>query len=713
MTIDHLPSLAARFLLLTIGLTVPAFGWPQASGGGQLPVYPVFQSATHPFSRTKAFTATEDGDWLYSAEGGSMAFINMRDSQGMFTDADMHEPNATKKISVGKHGVNASRMILDTLRGGDLLYLAGGRDGLWVMDSDPDPSIPPNRAWRVDDSGNTNPATQGSRRWCSDVQLTTVEGVDYLVAVFGKKTSSVLRIYRLDDVRAIADPSNAELGNEIAPFAQITLKKHPDAPVPGGDVLGRSIALAVDCTVLGNPGDEKLFAYVAMGPHGLARVRFDPGQGSNFTIGVAWGPVFGDSSHYELGNGLIPNVPKETYQSSVYTDDREFYGPAGTVIDRVEAPAFTDVKVYRGELLVEGELKDVYQVYATVDHLNWVMFDLDPGTGAGWSSTMPIAHHEGHPEGFTNTGLFDAGIKRAMLVIKDSHREILGYANTIEFLDRGPDPGTGPYLLVGTSNLPFVKNYLEFKHEPPTFGVDLPQGATWDDHTPVGMSRTTSVFVYEVKESYAPPPASGVPGISPNILTWSWPSGGNLLYAPPIQGMSQKLALFHNFSSGAVTTPLSTVPALDGVCLSLIDISPSSAYAGSDPPVIVPFLRSPEEGHIDGGYIAFHARPTLADPRLILTGTNDDPQRRSSWLRVDPLDTSTGLREIVALPLDEVVTPIVEEDFKIHAGPNSLLVPEDGQWISFSAKRPGDICPRIECCVFGPGTVDAHGPSGS
>ncbi|MEL6904863.1 MAG: hypothetical protein AAFP22_05625, partial [Planctomycetota bacterium] len=47
----------------------------------------------------------------------------------------------------------------------DIIYLACGHLGLWAMEAHPG-AAHTNVAVRLDDSGNRNPATQGSQRFC-------------------------------------------------------------------------------------------------------------------------------------------------------------------------------------------------------------------------------------------------------------------------------------------------------------------------------------------------------------------------------------------------------------------------------------------------------------------------------------------------------------------------------------------------------------------
>lgn len=641
-----------------------------------LPTPPDFQTGSHPFGRAKAFTVTADGQWLYDGNGGSIAFIKMKDSvTGPYIDDYLKLPDGNKRLPVGQQSVVPSRMILDTLHGEDRLYIAAGRDGLWAMDADPLSTS--NRAWRIDDSGNTNPVNQLSKRWCGDVEIETVDGEDYLIAIFGKRASSVLRIYKLDDVRAVASPSNSELGHEIAALVQIPLGTNSEYTPPSNASYGRSTSMAMDCVVEGELGSQKLVAFVAMGHHGLVQVSFDPGPGSTFSTAKAWGPVFGTGSHYADGNGLVPFVDAITYTNSVYTEDRDFFDPLDVPIQREEAPVFTDVKVFRGAL--GGQT--VYQVYAAVDHLFWCMFDLDYATGSGWSQFMPIAHHEGVPVTFTDTGVYAGGTKQAMLAVSDSLGKVMAYGRSLEILHH--ESSGEHYLLVGCPNLPFVKQFLAYTYEGITFGSDFSQGTTDDNHRSAsGPGVTTGVFIYEMKPAYTALPDDSPTQTPSNLLTWSYPAGGDNLFAPPLQNEPGELAIFHNMTAN-FENAMGMTKARLGLCLSLVDLS--NVYTGSQlPDEADVLLRDPKEGHMDGGFVTFSARPALADPRLILTATNDDPQKRDSWLEIGDRDLVTGFRDVTPLGLNAVGP--VDLDYKIHAGPNGLLLSEDSQWFSPGAQ---------------------------
>ena len=127
-------------------------------------------AAVHPFGIPAGFVSSADGLLLLSGEGASVAFVDATN--------DTTFKEYIKRVQVGKQGVMPSALLLDpdaednlTIPGtpyvpgsNDYVYIAGGRAGLWIMEADPRVGIA-NLAARIDDSGNSNPITQKSRRW--------------------------------------------------------------------------------------------------------------------------------------------------------------------------------------------------------------------------------------------------------------------------------------------------------------------------------------------------------------------------------------------------------------------------------------------------------------------------------------------------------------------------------------------------------------------
>ena len=338
--------------------------------------------AVHPYGTPQAVSGSNNGQFLYLGEGGSIAFVNVAQGQAGFD-------TPVKRVPVGRFGVRPTELKLDpgagSLIGGDRLYVAGGQQGLWVMESGVAPQLR-NKAARVDDARRTDSLAQNSLRYCNAVDVMTVAGTQYLVALFSAKYDTHLRVYPLADVRAVLDASDDDgLGAELSAACDVRLIRHPQAPTEAPTQAARpfGLGIAID-PVSSTPGNQVADVYVAMGPHGVVRVRYDATSfpapvldafGNNLAVCnpvfVQWGPRFGDGTSYAAGNPL--------YSHYAWVD--QFATPNVTL--REDPPNFVDVAIQndaRGHFL-----------YCAVGHLNWVQFDL----ANPWSPDMPIRHHEG------------------------------------------------------------------------------------------------------------------------------------------------------------------------------------------------------------------------------------------------------------------------------------------------------------------------------
>ncbi|TDJ65860.1 MAG: hypothetical protein E2O39_17390 [Planctomycetota bacterium] len=267
--------------------------------------------AVHPDSVPGAMVSDPDGRYLFVAEGGALAALHVRANPQVFA--------VRSKRPIGATGVKPVRMILDPEADlalddapgfEDVLYIAGGRSGLWAVRADLRPGGADFVAVRVDDSTDLEPATQDSRRWCTDVDVMTVGGVRYLLALFAARSDSHLRVYCLDDVRGIA-AAGTELGSELRPLYDVPLLAHPAAQTVPALAASEALAMAMDVdggyagTI--QAGAEQAAVFVAMGSHGLVRVAF---RVANFPArpcglpwavtpappAVRWGPVYGDGT---------------------------------------------------------------------------------------------------------------------------------------------------------------------------------------------------------------------------------------------------------------------------------------------------------------------------------------------------------------------------------------------------------------------------------
>ncbi|MFT7671154.1 MAG: hypothetical protein ACI8X5_003871, partial [Planctomycetota bacterium] len=278
--------------------------------------------AAHAFGSEGPVTSSPDGKCAYLAEGGAIALIN----------ADHDDPNSSGNFKtplwrkqVGSIGVVPVEIAIDpgysfvepinANAPNSLLYIAGGRSGFWVMDAGvvdltPAGGWDPYKATRIDNSGTTNTASQNSLRWCNDLKFMTVDGATYVVVLFARVDKSVLRVYDIEDVR-LAAAQAGEFGNELAPLFNVKLQSIPN-------VSGDAYAFGMDVDEVDSTHSD---IYVAMGEHGIFRVRFEDTTGSlalsTPATPVELGPYFGDSSPYVTHDStLYGNV-------NYYKDDDE------------------------------------------------------------------------------------------------------------------------------------------------------------------------------------------------------------------------------------------------------------------------------------------------------------------------------------------------------------------------------------------------------
>ncbi len=361
----------------------------------QAPIAPgerIFEDlhVTSSASLPAAMAASPSGRYLYAGEGGMVAVLDTQATGGM--------SNPIKTFQVSSLGIVPIAMRFDPTAdieaegepgSTDLLYVAAGRDGLWVVHADRRPNEP-NQAIRIDDSGNANPATQNGRRWACDLEFATVNGVDYLLSLTSRKNQSRLRLYRLSDLRSIAQSCPGETGCEIAPAVQVNLNANASTST---DWFSYAFGMTVDYEHAIEGGAD---VYVALGAHGLVRVRLQPPQGSAYPMNLVQdGPFFGSGSVYadpqyeDTQTGIhsygfqSPLVP---WKRKIY-DDLEYYDwtpclgdvPASADLTRTHPPIFTDVTCHGGFL------------YAAVESCGWVRFDLSDD----WQPAIRIDHHEG------------------------------------------------------------------------------------------------------------------------------------------------------------------------------------------------------------------------------------------------------------------------------------------------------------------------------
>ncbi|MCP3914067.1 MAG: hypothetical protein GY711_00750 [bacterium] len=604
------------------------------------------QRAVRGASRMGGMTSSADARWLFQSEGSTVVFLRTNKQSGPHDRRRMHRVDGEKRAVIGESAITVSRMMLDPAADAspgpntpgnvrNLFYLAGGRDGLWIMEADVALGVQ-NKAWRIDDASNAlNPSVQDNVRWCCDVGLTTVAGVDYLVALFAEKEDSKLRLYRMSDVRAVADPANAnnELGNELAATIEVTLGQHDTLPPPpSARSLSHSVALSMDIdTVATTPGQESADAFVAMGSNGLAKVSLS-GPGPNAVL--RWGPIFGTGSYYEGGGGIPANKSRELYGNLVIEEARRYTTPDD--IMREEYPTFSDVAVFRG-LTQQGQ--PVHHLYAAVDHLFWVVFDL--GT-SNFDHDTPILHHEGFELDYVQQW----GTLAQKVVKGEPSGTVASCAREIKIAQH---PQRGPYVIVTTSWINYVKDFAIFTNEGHVFNSHLEWGG--------GIGRIPSkqrAYWYKIQANYGSSPNStGVIG-----------SGGSTLHVPSEQGDSERVKFFH---TGRIEPwdegPLSR----NGVGLVL-------ARAEANGPSTRQFSRSISHS---AGRHSFPIGTSMLDRDVIFTGDNDGAVPKDGFLALNGSDIKRHYQPTSGFPrVDE-------------RGPGGFFFDNGSQW-----QEPGQAFDR-------------------
>ncbi|MDA1349253.1 MAG: hypothetical protein O3A47_10400 [Chloroflexi bacterium] len=429
-------------------------------------------------------TCTPDGRWVFSAEGGKVAFLDVYDEQTQaYTDQDLTTINGTKKVPLGEFGVLASKLLLDpeaaaVPTGDDLLYVAAGRDGLWIFQADVDSGVE-NRAWRVDDSGNGDPSSQGGHRWCTDVAVMTVEGVDYLLATYAKKGESRLRVYELQKVRDIGVLANSEVGHEIGFDHQVMLNNNPVATertfkYPAKN-FGGAVAMSIAVDQDGAAGSETADVYVAMGHHGLAKIHFWS-SGGVLKKTRTWGPMFGSGPGAMQIPPPAPGMSQALYDNLIQEDVRSFH-VGNPVIRREEFPFFTDVEVL--DEMVGGQR--AHHLYVAVDHLHWMVFDLEQA----WGPSQPILAHIGDEDSLTK----QYANETIRFVGENPNR-----ANCARSLSVAHDPQGGTFVVVSSAWKTILRDYVATDYDGTAYDSQLGWGGGEATEPPC----KPETWVYEV-----------------------------------------------------------------------------------------------------------------------------------------------------------------------------------------------------------------------
>ncbi|QDV05290.1 hypothetical protein Poly30_07860 [Planctomycetes bacterium Poly30] len=633
-------------------------------------------------------TGTADGKYLFCIEGATMIAIEPAAAPGTPSD---NFANPVKEFTLGQFGVSAVRMAVDpdadfgngytlTTEGAayrNYVFMAAGKNGLWMVDGDIGPG--PNRVGRVDDSGAGVATLQFSNRYCNDVGILELGGQTYVAAIFAKRQQSHLRLYEIEKVRAVlgAPGSSGETGNEIEPDYTVVLNRNPDVfpALPGPSQVYRSFATDLEIDQPAGAPTE-LYVYVAMMTDGIVRVRLrasDVSSGATPAGTVAWGPRFGDASHYATtGTGSTQAVCNNFEFINVMLGDPLV--PGSGVVERSEPPPVFCLTSHRD--VPDGQDQSHgHKLYAAAERLGFLVFDIaDP---AVWSDQMPIDHHEGQVVPFQGTGLTATDLvnrgawPETMVLLEDafggiaaggsnSLQDYLYYPREMDVLD---SPTLGLHLVATCYPVPLA--------------VDPPrqlEGFSYTDFLDYGA--VTNIFstygqvgartnIYRV--GYFPQGAGG--GLSVTAHT-SLLDGGTHLFVPKVQSNqmgatgtdniefvhAQTSAVNLNGQAGGQLTTKS-------YCMTSVDVSPI-------PTTSTPLTAIRPLKHL-AGRRTFGLGHSLLDPDLIQTSINDGIPREG----VPYLSGTPGSRSI------DVIYDAMAPDGDDFTFAGGLTLQQESQWL--------------------------------
>jgi len=658
---------------------------------------------THPYSIPGINLCTDEGDWVFTSEGGSLAFFYQRENPNEFTwnlsglefPLNQHE---VKRVPIGFPGVQPAELRLDPDANltdddadgpivlpedaHDLIYVAGGRLGLWVMEAHP-ASNHVNRAARIDDSQNMNPLQQDSSRYCNAVDFVRLGSVDYLVALFSYDTDSRLRFYPLSAARqvlpnAIALGQNG-FGAELTAVREVTLTSHPGAPpIPyhpnnlWGLARPFGLDLEVDAITTGSPHAADL--YVAMGPHGVVRVAASAVGAGSINVQVDWGPMFGTNcpGQYDVAvNGALnaSGYPATRYQNidwiSMQRDERF------DELTRSDAPQFIDLAVQRDS---NGRF-----LYAAVDHLAWVRFDLnDP-----WGPGIPIDHHEGEDVSIQDSVRFpqsnDAWGTAGGVVVKEttwdpplvraidrtgsSERVLTPFCREIEVASVERSVGVFETIVVALyAYRPWNFTCRGGRGPGLSYDSTLSRSGNVDGGAVIGALQGEQAMTFHWVSDLTP-------GVWPTSTYDGYINGGGFdIYVPPIHTVADRgrlgaIKLIH----GSVIAGQDASLDVEGSCVSFFfmdDLTPGAPPGAGIQKNAPVFVRDFDEV---GGRYAFGMGYAIVDPTIMLTsfqeaGIGNDgilytPNLAATgappiW-KLEPLDGVADERGIVGLNFEQ------------------------------------------------------------
>jgi hypothetical protein len=632
------------------------------------------------FGPPSALGGTDDGQFVFSAEGASIAIIEPgRGGQGQ-SNPDLEFDMPIKQFELGHFRPHPVRMIVDpeidlddgstlATSGPDYrnyLFVAAGGNGLWIVDVDPALGTV-NRVARVDDSGDV-PGVQDSDRHCNDVDLVTVSGTTYVVATFAAVDDNRLRFYELDDVRGVLGctvASPAETGNEIAPLHEIVIgaygagnpaleyERHPmqlEGSFASETVVDQGLIF-----------DFRAFMYVALRTDGLVRVRvrrIDLELGVTPPGTIAWGPRFGDGSHYAT---VAPPAPfpdeREVYTNIEWINQQ--YDP--DVVERSDPPYFTTLAVHRNGLDFCSEWHG-HKLYVGVDALGIVVFDLlNP---LAWGPTMPIDHHEGAAvdleggPGLLNRSAWpERVVGTADPASASTVSELLGYVRSMGITDTV----NGLQLVATYSGEPSFGNsplYLEGFAYDDQFQYG---GVTYFE--PMRGPRLGLTRIYDIGQF---PDASPTPSVTQNTRLLA---GGATLFVPRQQSNQmgapsgeERLEFVHNVQSAIEPEEPGSMVTSPTICMISMPLTPTT------PGGVLVAIRDRD---FLAGRRTFGLSHSLVDPALIMTSDNDGLPREGLPYLLGPV----GDRFI---DVDYVATSPAGNDVRLSTG---VIMGRNSQWL--------------------------------
>jgi hypothetical protein len=585
--------------------------------------------AVHPYSWPGQVTTSPDGSYAYAAEGGAVALILADPNVTTVPWENTNYVTPIWRAPVGSLGVTPIEMVLDpeatwddVSDSKDLLYIAGGRDGLWVMEASEANTSP--RAFRADDSGDSNPAYQAGRKWCNDIKLLELGGKTYVLALFAGVDRSNLRIYTIESLRAVAAAGN-ETGGEIAPQRTVYLKW---APNRDGDAYSFGMAAdEVDAT--------HAKVYVAMGEHGIFRVNLKDLGGFLQYDGtpIEYGPWFGDDSPY-FDRAIVGS-------QRLYGTVR-YYHPAGSTNPLNEvyshAPYFLDVAV---ESLGAGR----HRLYATVDHLGWCAFNLDaPWDDDIWSDpAFPYVAAPGYPDFIQEGKRYPIGNQandQVRLVddpvVPSNQRQTCSRHLDVVTTRKNPSSDPSSALVVSVSARRFIYDPSRM-NEGRALTAELNVGPVHVDDYPAASNGSNNyTLVYELEHVGDTTPSPTLP----NDPLWAYDGqnflgktlGGWELHVPEVQPDGE-LHLFYGVNVKAEKVP---EPGTGVKTASLSRVAylgwPDTINAQGEHDMYVSRGRFNRLGRFTLG-----VGPSKLDPAILVTAFNDAGLISDGPLLFDPV----------------------------------------------------------------------------